>query len=137
MKRAVRCHHVQPMTGRKPLPFGVWRSGGDVAMSEPLEPQRCAQLLRAVGEVDRLRIIYHLRDGPKYVGQLADLLEIDIVNVSHHLGILRRLGIVQDERHGRSVQYRLNPAVYKATPGARKYDYFDFGACRLEMPKSK
>jgi len=106
-------------------------------MSEPLEPQRCAQLLRAVGEVDRLRIIHHLRDGPKYVGQLAELLAIDIVNVSHHLGILRRMGIVQDERHGRSVQYRLNPAVYKTTSAARPFDYFDFGSCRLELPKAK
>ena len=106
-------------------------------MSEPLEPQRCAQLLRAVGEVDRLRIIHHLREGPKYVGQLAELLHIDIVNVSHHLGILRRTGIVLNQRHGRSVQYRLNPVVHKPTPAARPSDYLDFGCCRLELPKNR
>jgi ArsR family transcriptional regulator, nickel/cobalt-responsive transcriptional repressor len=106
-------------------------------MSEPLNAQRCAQMLRAVAEVDRLRIIHHLRDGPKYVGQLADLLDIDIVNVSHHLGILRRMGIAQNQRHGRSVQYRLNPEVYKPTSGARRIDYLDFGCCRLELPKCK
>jgi DNA-binding transcriptional ArsR family regulator len=103
-------------------------------MTEPLEPQRCAQLLRTVGEIDRLRIIHHLRSGPKYVGQLAELLKIDIVNVSHHLGILRRLGVVLNERHGRTVQYRLNPEVYK-TPAGREVDYLDFGCCRIELPK--
>ena len=106
-------------------------------MSEPLEPQRCAQLLRAVGEVDRLRIIQNLRDGPKYVGQLAELLDLDIVNVSHHLGILRRMGIVRNERHGRSVQYRLDPDIYKATPSGRDVDYLEFGCCRLELPKKR
>jgi len=106
-------------------------------MSEPLDPQRCAQMLRAVGETDRLRIIQFLREGPRYVGQLAELLHIDIVNVSHHLGILRRTGIVLNQRHGRSVQYQLNPTVYKPTPAAREIYYLDFGCCRIELPKCK
>src|SRR6202035_2173674 len=104
-------------------------------MSGILDPRRCAQLLRAVAEEDRLRIIHHLRDGPKYVGQLADLLNISIVNVSHHLGILRRMGVVRNQRHGRSVEYRLNPAIYQPTSAARDADYLDCGCCRLELPK--
>jgi ArsR family transcriptional regulator, nickel/cobalt-responsive transcriptional repressor len=104
-------------------------------MSEPLKPERCAPLLRALAEVDRLRIIQCLREGPRYVGELAKLLNVEIVNASHHLGILRRTGVVLNERRGRSVLYRLNPAVYKATPASRPVDFLDFGCCRVELPK--
>ena len=105
-------------------------------MNDPLKAAHCSVLLKAVAEAERLRIIQCLRESPRHVGELALLLQVEIVNVSHHLGVLRRAGIVQNERRGRSVLYRLHPNVYRPTPASRKTDYLDFGCCRLELPKT-
>jgi ArsR family transcriptional regulator len=98
-------------------------------LQEPLQPDRCARLLRAVADPERLRIIQCLRGGPKNVSELSAQLEAEIVNVSHHLGVLRQAELVHDEKVGRFVIYRLNPEMFHTT------DCLDFGCCRIEMPK--
>jgi ArsR family transcriptional regulator len=104
-------------------------------MEESLEPQRCARLLRAVADPERLRIIRCLRTGPLNVSELAAQLGAEIVNVSHHLGVLRQAGLVQDQKQGRFVLYRLHPDVFKPTTDQDSTDFLDLGCCRLEMPK--
>jgi DNA-binding transcriptional ArsR family regulator len=104
-------------------------------MDEPLEPDRCARLLRAVADPERLRIIRHLRTGPKHVSELAEELGSEIVNVSHHLGVLRHAGLVEDEKQGRFVLYRLHPEVFQPSSKSAADDHLDFGCCRIEMPK--
>ena len=42
----------------------------------------------------------------------------EVVNVSHHLGVLRHAGVVLDEKQGRFVVYRLHPDVFHPTGGA-------------------
>jgi ArsR family transcriptional regulator len=101
--------------------------------SDPLESQHCARRLRAVADPERLRIIHCLRSGPQSVSELAAALNAEVVNVSHHLGVLRQAGLVQDEKRGRFVIYRLHPDVFRAAAAAT--DYLDFGCCRIEMPK--
>jgi DNA-binding transcriptional ArsR family regulator len=99
-------------------------------MSEPLEPQRCARMLKALADPERLRLVQALRAGPRNVSELAALLgKTEIVNVSHHLSVLRHAGLVLDERQGRYVVYRLHPDVFR--PDA---EHLDLGCCRLEMP---
>ena len=102
-------------------------------MRDVLSSEHCAELLKALAEPDRLRIIQCLRGGPKNVGQIAADLDAEIANVSHHLGVLRRNGILQTEKQGRFVLYRLHPEVFAAS--ARAADHIDFGCCRLELPK--
>jgi DNA-binding transcriptional ArsR family regulator len=109
---------------------------GTIQSNDPLEPERCARLLRAVAEPERLRIIDCLRAGPRSVGELASLLRSEVVNVSHHLGVLRQAGLVQDEKQGRFVIYRLNPEIYQHMTAASGGDCLDFGCCRIEIPKS-
>ena len=43
-------------------------------MEDPLQPDRCARLLKSVADPERLRIIQCLREGPKNVSELAALL---------------------------------------------------------------
>jgi DNA-binding transcriptional ArsR family regulator len=102
-------------------------------MSESLEPERCARMLKALADPERLRIIDCLRQGPRNVTDISRELAADIVNVSHHLGVLRGAGLVLDEKHGRFVVYQLHPEVFDKG-GARK-EHLDLGCCRLEMPK--
>src|SRR5688572_28568050 len=85
------------------------------SMKDNLESQRCARLLRAVADPERLRIIQCLRAGPRSVGEVAAELGVEVVNVSHHLGVLRQAGLVQDEKQGRFVIYSLHPDVFQET----------------------
>lgn len=105
-------------------------------MTEPLQPDLCARALRALADPERLRIIHCLRSGEQNVSQLAALLKAEIVNVSHHLGVLRHAGLVQDEKQGRFVVYRLHPDIFHQSGGAENAEHLDFGCCRLELPKT-
>ncbi|HVX12291.1 MAG TPA: metalloregulator ArsR/SmtB family transcription factor [Pirellulales bacterium] len=98
-------------------------------MEDSLESDRCARLLKAMADRERLKIVQCLREGPKNVGEIAELLQAEVVNVSHHLGVLRQAGLVVDRRQGRFVVYQLHPDVFK--PG--RNEHLDFGCCRLDI----
>ena len=100
--------------------------------SEPLEPDRCARALRALADPERLRIIHCLRGGPRHVSELAAMLGAEVVNVSHHLGVLRHAGLVRDEKQGKFVVYSLHPDIFRpGEPG--QVAALDLGCCRLEL----
>ena len=84
-------------------------------MTEFAEARKVAALLAAVAEPTRLRVLWQLAKGPEHVGNLADLVGIKMVNMSHHLGVMRQAGVLEDEKDGRRVIYRLRPDVF--TPG--------------------
>ena len=100
---------------------------------DPLSSKECADRLKALADGDRLRIVQVLRGGPKNVSDIAAALKADITNVSHHLQILKREAIVETEKHGRFVVYRLHPDVFEATRASS--DCLDLGCCKLELPK--
>jgi ArsR family transcriptional regulator len=106
------------------------------AMKDTLESERCARMLRAVADPERLKIIQCLRSGARNVTEIAEALRADIANVSHHLGILRHAGVVLDKKEGRFVVYSLSTDLFCPTPASRPVDYLDLGCCRLELPKS-
>lgn len=103
---------------------------------DPLQPRSCAERLKALSEPCRLRIVSSLRNGPKNVGELASELDSSVVTVSHHLGILRAAGLVERDRDGRFIVYRLPVEVFQRPSNANSLDYLDLGCCRLEMPKT-
>jgi ArsR family transcriptional regulator, nickel/cobalt-responsive transcriptional repressor len=102
-------------------------------MMQSMQPERCARMLRALADPERLRIITCLREGPRNVTELAGLLKSEIVNVSHHLGVLRHAGVVVDEKQGRFVVYRLHPDVFRPAKDGPA-EHLDLGCCRLEIP---
>jgi ArsR family transcriptional regulator len=104
-------------------------------MKDELESQRCARLLKAMADPERLRIVQCLRAGEKNVSDLAAELGVEVVNLSHHLGVLRHAGIVVDQRQGRFIFYRLHPTVFEQRSASASADYLEFGCCRLEIPK--
>ena len=57
----------------------------------------------------RLRILALLSKGPKNVTALCDALDQKQPTVSHHLGLLRRVGLVINVRDGKSVVYEISP----------------------------
>jgi DNA-binding transcriptional ArsR family regulator len=75
------------------------------------DAKRIAAMLAAVGEPTRLQILYRLAQGPHHVGKLAGLIGIPMVNMSHHLGVMRQAGLLDDEKDGRRVVYRIHPDI--------------------------
>lgn len=101
-------------------------------MTDTKAAKVCADLLQAIAEPNRIRIIECLRTGSKNVTELAKMLSVEIVNVSHHLGVLRQAGLVQDEKQGRFVVYSLHPRHFNSEDA--KATYVDLGWCRIEIP---
>ncbi len=66
-----------------------------------------ATTLQALATPSRLLILGRLREGPATVGDLADTVGMERSAVSHQLRLLRNLGLVHDERRGRSIVYSL------------------------------
>ena len=67
-----------------------------------------AEVLKTLASPRRLEILHVLASGPIEVGRLADLIGASQPNVSQHLAVLRAAGVVDAERDGREVRYRLS-----------------------------
>ncbi len=106
---------------------------------DPLEPQRCARLLSALAAPERLKIVRFLADGPQNVTAIADMLRLkNVVNVSHHLGVLRNAGLIRGKKQGRFVLYSLRPGVLEdAVNAGIPKDALNLGCCRIEMPNCR
>ena len=66
-----------------------------------------AEVLKTLASPRRLEILHALARGPIEVGRLAEAIGASQPNVSQHLAVLRSAGIVEAERDGREVRYRL------------------------------
>jgi DNA-binding transcriptional ArsR family regulator len=72
-------------------------------MMEFSHARKVAGMLAALAEPTRLQIAFHLAAGPHHVSQLAELVGAPMVNMSHHLGVMRQAGLLEDEKQGRKV----------------------------------
>lgn len=102
-------------------------------MNDKSQVKKCADLLQAIAEPNRIRIIECLWDGAKNVTELANLLDVKIVNVSHHLGVLRSQGLVRQEKKGRFVVYSLHPDYFSMPNGSSTH--LNLGWCQLVIPR--
>ncbi|MEU3397602.1 ArsR/SmtB family transcription factor [Streptomyces filamentosus] len=66
-----------------------------------------AATLQALATPSRLYILARLQEGPCAVGDLAEAVGMEPSACSHQLRLLRNLGLVTGERHGRSIVYAL------------------------------
>lgn len=74
-----------------------------------------AQVLKVLANPRRLEVLHRLADGPVDVGRLAASVGASQPNVSQHLAVMRASGIVEAERVGREIRYRLaDPDVLAA-----------------------
>ena len=74
-----------------------------------------AEVLKTLSNPRRLEIIHLLADGPREVSRLAEEMGISQPNVSQHLALMRAAGVVEAERDGREVRYRLtDPEILDA-----------------------
>jgi DNA-binding transcriptional ArsR family regulator len=92
-----------------------------IAKKNALDVTRTSKMLKAIGDTDRLRLVMQLKSGEMSVGTLADAIGGEIVNVSHHLGVLREGGIVCDKKIGRFVFFALNPDIITENDGCLRF----------------
>jgi len=67
-----------------------------------------AKIIKAMAHPTRLFLVDELaQNGERCVCELTEMVGADMSTVSRHLAILKGAGIVEDERHGAQVYYRL------------------------------
>jgi ArsR family transcriptional regulator len=66
-----------------------------------------AKIVKAMAHPTRLFIVDELSKGERCVCELTDMVGIDISTISKHLSVLKNAGIVQDEKRGLQVYYKL------------------------------
>ena len=64
----------------------------------------------ALADPTRRQILNSLRERPRLVGELVDLLQMSQPGISKHLRVLRRARLVQEQREGRQRIYQLSAA---------------------------
>jgi ArsR family transcriptional regulator, arsenate/arsenite/antimonite-responsive transcriptional repressor len=74
-----------------------------------------ADILKALAHPVRVLIVNTLTDGDRCVCELNKLADIDQSNISRHLAMLKKAGIVSDRRDGMKVFYHLEtPCISRA-----------------------
>ena len=74
-----------------------------------------AEVLKVLASPRRLEILHQLAGATMEVGRLATEINASQPNVSQHLAVMRAAGLIESERDGREVRYRLaDPDVIRA-----------------------
>jgi len=87
----------------------------------------CAAMLKVLADQTRLAVVEQLLDGPKHVGEINDTLGVEQSLLSHHLRVLRQAGLVEAERDGKQVLYRLSQETQ------RQGKALDLGCCLISF----
>jgi DNA-binding transcriptional ArsR family regulator len=103
---------------------------GKDELTQENEVNLCANYLKALGDPYRLQIARALQSGPMSVSDLAQLLELEVANVSHHLRVMFHADLVKTERDGRFIYYHLNEDFLSS--GKLKQS-LDFGCCKIDL----
>jgi DNA-binding transcriptional ArsR family regulator len=90
----------------------VWEKRGSVRapVAHPLPDdlvELIAERFRVLGEPTRIKLLDRLREGEATVLELTDAIGTTQQNVSKHLGLLQRAGIVARRKQGNFAHYRI------------------------------
>ena len=83
------------------------------------------RIYKALADPTRRRILALLRERPMTAGELAGQFDLSWPTMSGHFAVLREADLVQSERTGTSLTYRLNQTVLQEALMAL-FDAFGF-----------
>lgn len=66
-----------------------------------------AKVLKALAHPTRLWMTEQLANGERCVCEFVDAVDADFSTISKHLAVLKQAGIVEDEKRGKQVFYKL------------------------------
>ncbi len=70
--------------------------------------ERYSQIFKALGEPNRLTIALMLEKREMCVCEIVDILPVSFSTISSHLKVLLNAGVVEKEREGKWIVYRLS-----------------------------
>jgi DNA-binding transcriptional ArsR family regulator len=65
------------------------------------------KIIKAMAHASRLLILDALSKGEKCVCEIVELIDADTSTISKHLSVLKNAGIIEDEKRGLNVYYKL------------------------------
>ncbi len=68
----------------------------------------CVDFCKALADETRQAILQLLVEGDKCVGDLVELFDMSQPTISHHLAVLKNLGLVSRRKEGKNVIYSVN-----------------------------
>ena len=71
---------------------------------------RIAEVLKAMADPTRLKILHSLQGSERCVSDILDVVGGSQANVSKHLSVLKRAGLVDSRRDGLNVFYQISDA---------------------------
>lgn len=84
-------------------------------------------VFKALADPTRREILRELRKGQRSAGELSDLFPIAKSTLSGHFAVLKAADLVQTEKQGTTVLYRLNATVFDEVM-ASVLSFFHMGA---------
>ena len=69
--------------------------------------ERAARIFRAVGDIERLRLLALLTQGEACVTELAAAMQAELPTISQRLRVLRNEGLIVRRREGKHIYYAL------------------------------
>ena len=93
----------------------------------------CIAVLKALGELNRMRIVRLLLKEQLGVNQISERLEISQYNVSKHLRVLKEAGLVQMEKQGQQRLYAVDPRLKNQLAANR--NVLELGCCTFRFDK--
>jgi len=92
-----------------------------------------AGFLKALGELNRLRIVRLLLKEQLGVNQISERLEMSQYNVSKHLRILKEAGLVEMEKEGQQRLYAVVPGLKNQLAASK--NVLELGCCTFRFDK--
>jgi ArsR family transcriptional regulator len=96
------------------------------ALDQPDDLRELRLFHKTLADVNRLRIVRRLADGPATVTELIEHVGLSQPLVSWHLGKLREVGLVTARRNGRETVHTIEPAAF-ARFADRQAEVLGFG----------
>lgn len=93
----------------------------------------CSTFLKALADDNRWQLVQSLLDGAKTVTILVEATGLTQYNVSKHLKVLRETGILEAQREGKFVHYRIAPSFHSKVDSDNHS--LDLGCCSFHFDR--
>lgn len=68
-------------------------------------------VFKALADPTRRQVLQYLQQGPLGAGELAARFDVSKPTMSAHFAVLLAAGLIESDKHGRSITYRLKLSV--------------------------
>lgn len=106
---------------------------GNLFIQKRMSSNDCTNILKALADRTRMRLVKALLAGDRSVNHLSEHLELSQYNVSKHLRVLKHAGIVDMRAVAQRREYFIAKTFRRRIE--REGTTLDFGCCTFRMDK--